>query len=74
MAETVVTPSASGNAPTRAGRYTERDLDTVFAPEFPDLSRQQIRDWHKGCSRGGEERVYSSFDVWCPFNEVEHEP
>lgn len=71
MAETVVTPSALRNAPTRTERYTERNLDTVFAPELPDLSRQQIRDWYKGCSRGGEERVYSPFDGWCPFNEGE---
>ena len=28
--------------------YTEADLDAVFAPELPDLDREQIRDWYNG--------------------------
>ena len=28
--------------------YTDADLDTVFAPELPDLNRDQIRDWYNG--------------------------
>ena len=43
--------------------YTERDLDTVFAPELPGLDREQIRDWYNGYTWGGEEKVYNPFDV-----------
>ena len=28
--------------------YTDRDLDTVFAPELAGLDRQAIRDWYNG--------------------------
>ena len=43
--------------------YTEKDLDTVFAPELPGLDRERIRDWYHGYSWGGKERVYNPFDV-----------
>ena len=43
--------------------YTERDLDTVFAPELGGLDRKQVRDWYNGYSWLGDERVYNPFDV-----------
>ena len=43
--------------------YTERDLDTVFAPELPGLDRGRIRDWYNGYTWGAEEKVYNPFDV-----------
>ncbi len=43
--------------------YTERDLDTVFAPELEGLDRKQVRDWYNGYSWLGDEKVYNPFDV-----------
>ena len=43
--------------------YTERDLDTVFAPELGGLDRDEVRDWYNGYSWLGEEKVYNPFDV-----------
>jgi hypothetical protein len=37
--------------------YTERDLDTVFAPELAGLDRERIREWYNGYRWRGEERV-----------------
>ncbi|MEY8875990.1 MAG: ATP-binding protein, partial [Leptothrix sp. (in: b-proteobacteria)] len=42
--------------------YTERDLDSVFAPELPGLDRAQIRAWYNGYNWLGES-VYNPFDV-----------
>ncbi len=56
--------------------YTDADLDTVFAPELPDLDREDIRKWYNGYSwdwRGGE-KVYNPFDVLLLFEEREFEP
>ena len=47
--------------------YTERDLDTVFAPEFEDLDREQVREWYNGYNWDGEERVYNPFDILLLF-------
>ena len=38
--------------------YTDRDLDTVFAPELPGLDRDAIRDWYNGYRWLGDE-VYN---------------
>ena len=46
--------------------YTERDLDTVFAPELPGLDRDAIRDWYNGYNWLGEE-VYNPFDILLLF-------
>ena len=43
--------------------YTERDLDTVFAPELAGLDRERIREWYNGYRWRGEERVYNPYDV-----------
>ena len=43
--------------------FTERDLETGFAPELPGLDRGRIRDWYNGYSWGGAEKVYNPFDV-----------
>ena len=47
--------------------YTERDLDTVFAPELPGLDRDAVRDWYNGYGWLGEERVYNPFDILLLF-------
>ena len=47
--------------------YTDEDLDTVFAPELPDLDRDEIRRWYNGYNWLGTERVYNPFDVLLLF-------
>ncbi len=47
--------------------YTDRDLDTVFAPELPGLDRDEIRRWYNGYSWLGDEKVYNPFDVLLLF-------
>ena len=51
--------------------YTDRDIDTVFAPELEDLDRERIREWYNGYSWLGEERVYNPFDVLLLFSKRE---
>ena len=51
--------------------YTERDLDSVFAPELPGLDRERIREWYNGYSWLGEERVYNPFDILLLFRSRE---
>ena len=48
--------------------YTDRDLDTVFAPELGGLDRRAIRDWYDGYSWRGDEKVYNPFDVLLLFH------
>ena len=54
--------------------YTDRDLDTVFAPEVPGLDRDEIRAWYNGYHWRGGERVYNPFDVLLLFRNREFEP
>ncbi|MDE0280263.1 MAG: AAA family ATPase, partial [Gammaproteobacteria bacterium] len=35
--------------------YTDRDLETVFAPELPGLNREEVRRWYNGYHWRGEE-------------------
>lgn len=42
--------------------YTDKDIDTTFAPELAGLNRQEIRDWYNGYSWLGE-GVYNPFDI-----------
>ena len=51
--------------------YTDADLDTVFAPEFPGLDREEVRDWYNGYSWRGDEKVYNPFDILALFNSRE---
>ena len=51
--------------------YTERDLETVFAPELEGLDRGRIRDWYNGYSWGAEEKVYAPFDALLLFRTRE---
>ncbi|NEX23901.1 AAA family ATPase, partial [Thiorhodococcus mannitoliphagus] len=48
--------------------YTERDLETVFAPEVEGLDREEIRRWYNGYNWTGES-VYNPFDVLLLFQE-----
>nr|WP_274522577.1 ATP-binding protein [Halorhodospira halochloris] len=45
--------------------YTDRDIDTVFAPELPGLDREQIRYWYNGYRWGDEccDSIYNPFDI-----------
>ena len=43
--------------------YTERDLDTVFAPELVGLDRERVREWYNGYRWRGAEKVYNPYDV-----------
>ena len=51
--------------------YTERDLDTVFAPELAGLDREQVREWYNGYSWRGTEKVYNPYDVLLLFDSRE---
>ena len=53
--------------------YTERDVDTVFAPELERLDRQSIRDWYNGYNWTGE-AVYNPFDLLLLFEERQFRP
>ena len=54
--------------------YTDNDLDTVFAPELPDLDREEVRRWYNGYHWRGEEKVYNPFDVLLLFDSREFRP
>ncbi|MCG5549129.1 ATP-binding protein [Halorhodospira halochloris] len=45
--------------------YTDRDIDTVFAPELSGLDREQIRYWYNGYRWGDEccDSIYNPFDI-----------
>ncbi len=49
--------------------YTDRDLDTVFAPELPGLDRDEVRKWYNGYHWLGEEKVYNPFDLLLLFRK-----
>jgi len=51
--------------------YTDRDLDSVFAPELEGLDRDEIRRWYNGYHWLGEERLYNPHDILHLFNERE---
>ena len=51
--------------------YTDRDLDTVFAPELADLDRGHIRDWYNGYNWRGDDRMYNPFGILQLFDTRE---
>ena len=53
--------------------YTERDLDSVFAPELAGLDREQVREWYNGYRWRGEEKVYNPYDVLLLLDSREFE-
>jgi Predicted AAA-ATPase len=53
--------------------YTDKDIDTVFAPELPGLDRDEIRRWYNGYNWRGES-VYNPFDALLLFREREFKP
>ena len=48
--------------------YTDTDLDTVFAPELPELDREKIRRWYDGYNWNGTETLYNPFGVLLLFD------
>ena len=50
--------------------YTDRDIDTVFAPELPGLDRSEIQRWYNGYNWRGT-CVYNPFDVLQLFRSRE---
>ena len=48
--------------------YTDRDVDTVFAPELIGFEREKIRMWYNGYNWSGES-VYNPFDVLLLFQK-----
>jgi hypothetical protein len=50
--------------------YTDRDVDTVFAPELAGLDRDDIRRWYNGYNWRGE-AVYNPFDLLLLFEKRE---
>ena len=53
--------------------YTDRDLDTVFAPELPGLDRDGIREWYNGYHWLGDEKLYNPFDLLLLFHSRKFE-
>ena len=51
--------------------YTERDLETVFAPELGGLDREQVREWYNGYRWRGAEKVYNPYDALLLFDSRE---
>ncbi len=49
--------------------FTDRDLDTVFAPELSGLDRDKIREWYYGYRWGRDERVYNPFAILLLFED-----
>ena len=54
--------------------YTDRDIDTVFAPELPGLDREEIRAWYNGYGWRGEEKLYNPYGVLLLFDSREFQP
>ncbi len=57
--------------------YTEKDLETVFAPELASVTkseRKQIRRWYNGYHWRGKEKVYNPFDILLYFRNREFIP
>ena len=54
--------------------YTDRDLDTVFAPELPGLDRDRIREWYNGYHWLGDEKLYNPFDLLLLFRKRRFKP
>ncbi len=53
--------------------YTDKDVDTVFAPELDGLNREEIRRWYNGYNWLGES-VYNPFDLLLLFSNREFKP
>ncbi|MEX2607408.1 MAG: ATP-binding protein [Kiritimatiellia bacterium] len=53
--------------------YTDRDVDTVFAPELEGLNREKIRLWYNGYNWTGES-VYNPFDLLLLFQKRVFQP
>ncbi len=51
--------------------YTDRDLDTVFAPELEGLDREMIRPWYNGYSWLGEDKLHNPRDILHLFRKRE---
>ncbi len=51
--------------------YTERDLDSVFAPEPAGLDREQVREWYHAYRWRGTDTVYNPCDVLLLFDSRE---
>ena len=54
--------------------YTDNDLDTVFAPELPELDREEVKCWYNGYHWLGEEKVYNPFDILLLFDSRKFKP
>ncbi len=54
--------------------YTDRDIDTVFAPELAGLDRSEMQRWYNGYHWLGQEKVYNPFDILLLFAERQFEP
>ena len=54
--------------------YTDRDLDTVFAPELPGLDREEVRRWYNGYHWLGDEKLYNPFDLLLLFRKRQFMP
>ena len=50
--------------------YTDKDIDTVFAPELEGLDRKRIKDYYNGYNWLGT-GVYNPFDVLLLFSQRE---
>ncbi len=54
--------------------YTDRDIDTVFAPELEGLDRSEMQRWYNGYHWLGQEKVYNPFDILLLFKKRQFKP
>ncbi|MCY4358168.1 MAG: AAA family ATPase [Gammaproteobacteria bacterium] len=49
--------------------FTDKELNSVFAPELAGLDRDEIRRWYNGYNWLGDEKVYNPFDILLLFQK-----
>ncbi len=54
--------------------YTDREIDTVFAPELAGLDRSEMQRWYNGYHWLGREKVYNPFDILLLFKKRQFKP
>ena len=49
--------------------FTDKELNSVFAPELAGLDRDEIRRWYNGYNWLDDEKVYNPFDILLLFQK-----
>ncbi len=54
--------------------YTDKDIDTVFAPELEGLNRSDMQRWYNGYDWLGSDKVYNPYDILLLFKKRLFQP